>query len=119
MDIDRLTTLAFSLYSNKGAYALLLGSGISRSAHIPSAWEVESDLISKMAATKGVTNEADWHEWYKNEFGKEADYSSLLDALTSKKTERVGLMRGYFEPSEEDRKGRRDRHLSHSEWQHE
>ena len=103
MGIDRLTTLAFSLYSNKGAYALLLGSGISRSAHIPSAWEVESDLISKMAATKGVTNEADWHEWYKNKFGKEADYSSLLDALTSKKTERVGLMRGYFEPSEEDR----------------
>lgn len=103
MGIDRLTTLAFSLYSNKGAYALLLGSGISRAAHIPSAWEVENVLISKMAAIKGVTDEADWHEWYKNEFGKVADYSSLLDSLTSKKTERVGLMRGFFEPTEEDR----------------
>ena len=28
MSINRLTTLAFSLYSNKGAYAVLLGSGI-------------------------------------------------------------------------------------------
>lgn len=34
MTIEKLTTLAFSMYSNKGAYALLLGSGISRSAHI-------------------------------------------------------------------------------------
>lgn len=103
MGIDRLTTMAFSIYSNKGAYALLLGSGISRAAHIPSAWEVENDLISKIATIKGVTSETDWHEWYKKEFGVEADYSSLLDTLTSKKTERVGLMRGFFEPTEEDR----------------
>ena len=41
MGIEKLTTLAFSMYSNKGAYALLLGSGISRSAYIPSGWEVE------------------------------------------------------------------------------
>ena len=45
MGIEKLTTLAFSMYSNKGAYALLLGSGISRSAHIPSGWEVEEKLI--------------------------------------------------------------------------
>ena len=45
MKIERLTTLAFSMYSNKGAYALLLGSGISRSAHIPTGWEIESCLI--------------------------------------------------------------------------
>lgn len=45
MKIEKLTTLAFSMYSNKGAYALLLGSGISRSAHIPTGWEVETNLI--------------------------------------------------------------------------
>lgn len=101
--IDRLTTLAFSVYSNKGAYALLLGSGISRAAHIPSAWEVESELIARFAATKEVEGVKDWHLWYKNEYGKEADYSSLLDELTSTKTERVGLMRGFFEPSDEDK----------------
>ena len=54
MGIEKLTTLAFSMYSNKGAYALLLGSGISRSAHIPSGWEVEEKLIQKIGASQGV-----------------------------------------------------------------
>ena len=102
MSISRLTTLAFSLYSNKGAYAVLLGSGISRPAHIPSSWEVEDVLIERLAATQGVTDEKDWHEWYKKQFGKNADYSTLLDELVSTKTERVGLMRGFFEPSDTD-----------------
>ena len=53
MGIERLTTLAFSMYSNKGAYAFLLGSGISRSAHIPSGWEVETELIKLLAGSKG------------------------------------------------------------------
>lgn len=102
MSISRLTTLAFSLYSNKGTFAVLLGSGISRPAHILSAWEVEEVLIERLAATQGVMDEKDWHEWYKKQFGKEADYSTLLDELVSTKTERVGLMRGFFEPSDTD-----------------
>ena len=40
--MERLTTLAFSMYNNKGAYALLLGAGISRPARIPSGWDVEN-----------------------------------------------------------------------------
>ena len=103
MKIDRLTTLALSLYSNRGAYALLLGSGISRSAHIPSAWEVENELIRKVAALSGVAEADDWHVWYNNEYGREAEYSTLLDELASTKTERVGLMRSFFEPSKQDR----------------
>ena len=54
MGIEKLTTLAFSMYSNKGAYALLLGSGISRSAHIPSGWKVEEKLIQKIGVSQGV-----------------------------------------------------------------
>lgn len=103
MKIDKLTTLAFSMYSNKGAYALLLGSGVSRAAHISTAWEIESDLISKVAAIKGVTDEEDWHEWYKNEYGEKANYSDLLDNLTKTSTERVHLLKDYFEPSDEDK----------------
>ena len=65
MKIEKLTTLAFSMYSNKGAYALLLGSGISRSAQIPSGWEVEENLIQKLGASQGITENRDWHQWYK------------------------------------------------------
>ena len=37
---DPLTQLSFSVYENKGVFALLLGSGISRAADIPTGWEI-------------------------------------------------------------------------------
>jgi hypothetical protein len=43
--IDPALSLAFSMYSNKGVFALLLGSGASRSARIPTGWEIMMDLI--------------------------------------------------------------------------
>ena len=103
MGIERLTTLAFSMYSNKGAYALLLGAGISRSAHIPSGWEVENMLIEQLAATQSVADIEDWHQWYKDKYGDSATYSSLLEELVKEPTERVQLMRGFFEPTDEER----------------
>ena len=65
MTIEKLTTLAFSMYSNKGAYALLLGSGISRSAHIPTGWEVETALIEQLAASKKDIIKDNPHQWFK------------------------------------------------------
>ena len=47
MDNIELTTLSVSMYTNKGAYALLLGSGISVPAHIKSGWGIEEELIKK------------------------------------------------------------------------
>lgn len=103
MGIERLTTLAFSMYTNKGAYALLLGAGISRSAHIPSGWEVENLLIEQLAAIQGVADIEDWHQWYKDKYGNSATYSSLLEELVKEPTERVQLMRGFFEPTDEEK----------------
>lgn len=37
-----------------GAYAVLLGSGMSRAANVPTAWDVVRDLIRKVAAAEGV-----------------------------------------------------------------
>src|SRR5437879_2506745 len=51
--IDPLVSLAFSVHSSKGAYALLLGSGVSRAAGIPTGWEVVLDLIRKVAKLEG------------------------------------------------------------------
>lgn len=103
MKIEKLTTLALSVYSNKGAYALLLGSGISRRAHIPTGWEVESRLIERIAATQGIFNEEDWHQWYINQYGKEANYSDLLEEMVKTPTERVRLMQNFFEPTTEEK----------------
>lgn len=103
MGIDRLTTLAFSMYSNKGAYAFLLGAGISRPAHIPSGWEVENKLLGQLAASQHVTRETDLHQWYKDKYGQSASYSSLLEDLVETPTERIQLMKGFFEPTEEEK----------------
>ncbi|MFY1612315.1 SIR2 family protein [Macellibacteroides fermentans] len=103
MGIERLTTLAFSMYTNKAAYALLLGAGISRSSHIPSGWEVENLLIEQLAAIQGVADIEDWHQWYKDKYGNSATYSSLLEELVKEPTERVQLMRGFFEPTDEEK----------------
>lgn len=103
MAIEKLTTLAFSMYSNKGAYALLIGSGISRSAHIPSGWEVEEKLIQKLGASRGITESDDWHQWYKDKYQQSASYSSLLGEIVKTPTERVQLMKSFFEPTNEEK----------------
>ena len=101
--IDPMVSLAFSVYSNKGAYALLLGSGISRAAGIPTGWEVVLDLIRKVAKTEKDDCEPEPDAWFRKKYSEEPDYSKLLDAIAKTPTERQQLLRGYFEPTEEER----------------
>jgi hypothetical protein len=100
--IDPLTSLAFSIHSGRGIYALLLGSGISRAAEIPTGWEVTLDLIKKIAAVAGEECEPDPASWYLNKFGKEPDYSDLLAGLALAPAERTIALRKYFEATPED-----------------
>ena len=46
-DNDPLTRPAFSIFENKGVYAVLVGSGLSRAAEIPTGWEITLDLIRR------------------------------------------------------------------------
>lgn len=103
MNNNVLTTLAFSIYSNKGAYAVLLGAGISRSSGIMSGWDIVLDLLKKLAQQNGIKDISDYEQWYQEKYGRAVDYSSLLGELVKTQTERVNLMKAYFEPTEEDR----------------
>lgn len=96
------TSLAFSVYSNKGVYALLLGSGVSRAAGVLTGWGVVLDLIRKLAHVVGEDPGPEPEVWYREKFGREPDYSELLDALTKSSAERIQLLRSYFEPGEEE-----------------
>jgi SIR2-like domain len=100
--IDPLTALAFSIYENKGVYCLLLGSGVSRPAEIPTGWEVTLDLVRRVAALQGVTDEPDWASWHKATFGAEPKYSELLDQLASTPDERRSVLHSYIEPNADD-----------------
>lgn len=101
--IEPIHSLAFSIQANHGVYAVLLGSGVSRSARIPTGWEITEDLIRKLAVARGESIHANPEEWYREQFGNEADYSNLLDMLTGTPAERQQLLRGYLEPNEEER----------------
>jgi len=95
--------LAMSLNANPGVNALLIGSGISKSAGIPTGWEIVLDLIRKVASMEREKPTPDLETWYQQRFGEAPDYSKLLDRLTTTPAERMTLLRSYFEPTEEER----------------
>ena len=102
--ISAMQSLAFSVQANPGVYAVLIGSGVSRSANIPTGWEITLDLARKLAATMGETQEQlNPEQWYQAKYNKAPDYSELLDGFARTQSERQQVLRGYIEPSEEER----------------
>ena len=101
--IDPIDALAFSVQSQPGVYALLLGSGVSRSAQIPTGWEITLDLIHKLAATSSESAESDPEDWYREKYQEPPNYSELIDELAKTQAERQQLLRPYFEPSPQER----------------
>ena len=95
--------LAFAMRDTPGAYAVLLGAGVSMAAGMPAAWDVQVDLIERLAAAEGAATLGNAHAWYKQRFGHPATYDRLLDALTSTPYERQAMLRSYFEPNDQER----------------
>src|SRR6185437_2842495 len=100
---DPVTPLAFSVYENKGVFAVLLGSGLSRSAEIPTGWEITLDLVRRVATAQGVDEQPDWAAWYRDKTGQEPNYSVLLEEIASSPDERRAILHRYIEPDEQDR----------------
>jgi hypothetical protein len=103
MTLDPATSLALSMHAHKGIYAILFGSGMSRAAKIPTAWEIIEDVVAKIAAAKGVAAETNLIDWYRTQFGKVPDYSEVLELVAPMQTERLSLLKRYFEPTEDER----------------
>ena len=101
--IDPIQSLSFSIQSNPGVYALLLGSGVSRSADIPTGWEIVTNLLGKLAAANGHSTETDLEQWYSEKYGEAPEYTKILDALAKTQSERQQLLRPYFEPNDQER----------------
>jgi hypothetical protein len=102
--MDNLTTtISFSIYSNKGVYALLLGAGISKTSGIPTSWDIVQDLIRKLAILKKEQCLPDPEKWFIKKYHQDPDYSSILSKLVTTSSERINLLKPYFEPSQEER----------------
>ena len=106
--MDEMARLAFSIAGNPGIHALLLGSGISRSASIPTGWDITMDLVRRIAAAEDVVDETDWAAWHRRTYGSEPGYSELLNRMTGTPAERRAILQEYIEPSGDDvEEGRR------------
>jgi len=101
--IEPILSLAMSMHANPGVYAVLVGSGVSRSAQIPTGWEVVLDLCRRLALLEHEDSGADPASWYNRKYGTDPDYSELLNAVGKSPAERQQLLRSYFEPSDEER----------------
>jgi SIR2-like protein len=111
--IEPLTSLAMSIHANPGVYALLVGSGVSRAASIPTGWGITLDLIDRLAAARGEQTGGDPVAWFKRTYDADPDYSDLLDQLYDQGS-RHAKLREYFEPNDQEREeGRKLPTLAH------
>lgn len=93
---------------------MLLGSGISRAAEIPTGWEIILDLARRVAVAEGAEERADGAAWYRTRFNAEPDYSALLDMLSLTPAQRRAILHNYIEATAEDLEaGRRVPTLAH------
>ncbi|MHA4413301.1 SIR2 family protein [Bacillus cereus] len=98
---NQLMSLSFSMEANKGVYALLLGSGISYSADIPTGWGILKELCRRIMELNKEIHE-DPIQWYQNYYGQPPAYDEVIEMLAKTSTERVGLLAEFFEPIEGD-----------------
>lgn len=91
------------MQAKKGIYALLLGSGVSRSAQIPTGWNILKDLITRVATSRMESVQNDPIDWYRQIFGADPEYGTVLDHVAKSSAERGQIIRPYIEPTEDER----------------
>lgn len=106
---DPRISLAMSMHSQPGVYALLIGSGTSTGAGMLTGWGVVKNLVQRAAAAANQPLEEDptaeqierW--WTANGDGQELGYSGLLKEAGQTPAARSALLNDYFQATEEDR----------------
>lgn len=101
---------ATAMHSQPGVYALLLGSGVSTGAGVPTGWGVVSNLVEKVAAAQDPDDVAshelaaeDPEAWWAANGTGDLGYSSLLAAMAPTPAARQGLLQEYFVPTDDER----------------
>ena len=112
--VGALDRLAYGLSQVDGTYAILLGSGISRAAGIPTGWEIALDLILQIAKLRGEDPRDDPAGWYERQYGRSINYSDLVESLAATPAERSRLLSRYIEPDAADiREGKKQPTSAH------
>ena len=101
--INEVGSLAMNMHEQPGVFALLLGSGVSSGAGIPTGHAVTIDMIRRYASSIDESAEPEPESWFLERTGVEPRYSDVLSALSPTPASRAAILRGYFEPTEDDR----------------
>lgn len=97
LSVDHTIPLAVAVQAERGCMAILIGSGISRSAAIPTGWEVTLDLARRVAAIRGEADPSDPAAWFETTFGEPPTYDRMLEMLGSMECALAGGQFGRFE----------------------
>ena len=98
--VDGRVALATALHAAPGVYAVLVGSGLSSAAGVPTGWQVVQDLIRKVALAEDADPaevEDRPEDWWAAKGRPEPRYDTLLPQLASTDAARQALLRKYFE----------------------
>lgn len=102
MTASPMVSLASSVHAGPGTFALLLGSGISVSAGVPSGWGVMVALIRRLAVLRHQDAGDDAVSWYREQVGGEPDYSTIIEELAPSQASRLSLLSEFFEPTPQE-----------------
>lgn len=100
--VDPRVALATSVEATPGLYAVLVGSGMSTAAGVPTGWEVVEDLIRSIAKAERANDAAVEDSpvaWWEASRGIAPRYDALVDALAPTEAARRALLRRYFDPT--------------------
>lgn len=102
--------LAASMHAQPGVYAVLLGSGVSTGAGVPTGWGVVKELVRRTAAAATPDDDGsfqlaqdDPEAWWAEHGEGPLGYASLLETLGQTPAARQGLLANFFEPTDEER----------------
>jgi hypothetical protein len=83
--LDPELRLALAVHAQPGVFALLLGSGVSRSAGIRTGYDIIKDLTGQVAAAEGIEHVDDPDGWYRGKFGEPPSFSKAsLDPTSNR-----------------------------------
>lgn len=102
MQVDPVVLAAHALHTSPGTYAVLLGSGFSSAAGIPTGWDITLGLARRVASIDDAAPD-DPVEWYRCRFGTDPDYSRLLETLGATPPARQAILHKFIEPNAEYR----------------
>lgn len=104
--LDPTSILALGVHAHPGTYALMIGSGVSTGAGLPTGWGVVKELVSRLAAQESPEEleaaRTDPQGWWDARNGGPLTYSAALEALASTPAARHSILDSIFKPTDEE-----------------